>query len=397
MTPSNRREAAPRDLPRLKVIYTAIGAGVGSLLPFLVLYLTWRGLSPTQAGLVIGLMSAVGVVAVPAWGLLADRVIGVVGALRLSFLLAAAGGVVLLMAGRSTPLIAMSAVALAAVRAPGEALADTLTVVLLRDEATRFYGRVRLWSSIGFAAAVAVWGFVLSRTSLALVLVAYPTAMLVAAGTVGAVRARGKTPGTSSTTIPSAGLADDARALAGPFAWVLAGALLFGIGMGASITVLPLRLTHVGGGVGMVGAASVVGAVGEVPLMMVSHRLRALWGARSVLLLGGGLFAAAEVLYGVVGVASGIVAACAVRGAGYALVYVGFVLTVGMLLPPGLQARGQALLQTTLMGVAPVLGASLGGYAFTHTTSGVLFGTCGALVLGGAGLACGGVRHARST
>src|SRR3954471_2047586 len=254
MTPSNRREAAPRDLPRLKVIYTAIGAGGGSLLPFLVLYLTWRGLSPTQAGLVIGLMSAVGVVAVPAWGLLADRVIGVVGALRLSFLLAAAGGVVLLLAGRSTPLIALSAVALAAVRAPGEALADTLTVVLLRDAATRFYGRVRLWASIGFAAAVAVWGFVLSRTSLALVLVAYPTAMLVAAGTVGAVRARVPAPRTSSTTIPNAAPVDNGRVLVGPFLWVLGGALVFGIGMGASITVLPLRLTAVGGGVGMVGA-----------------------------------------------------------------------------------------------------------------------------------------------
>src|SRR3954465_3796976 len=111
-TPSNRREAAPRDLPRLQVIYTAIGAGVGSLLPFLVLYLTWRGLSPTQAGLGVGMVSAVGVPAVPAWGLLADRVLGVTRALRLSFLLAAAGGVVLLLAGRSTPLIALSAVAL---------------------------------------------------------------------------------------------------------------------------------------------------------------------------------------------------------------------------------------------------------------------------------------------
>src|SRR3954471_16471611 len=397
MTLSSRPAASMRDLPRLQVIYTAIGAGVGSLLPFLVLYLTWRGLSPTQAGLVIGMMSAVGVLAVPAWGLLADRVLGVTRALRLSFLLAAAGDVVLLLAGRSTPLIALSAVALAAVRAPGEALADTLTVVLLRDAATRFYGRVRLWASIGFAVAVAVWGFVLSRTSLALVLVAYPTAMLVAAGTVGAVRARVPAPRTSSTTIPNAAPVDNGRVLVGPFLWVLGGALVFGIGMGASITVLPLRLTAVGGGVGMVGAASVVGAVGEVPLMMFSDRLRGLWGARSVLLLGGGLFAVAMLLYGVLGVASGIVAACAVRGAGYALVYVGFVLTVGMLLPPGLQARGQALLQTTLMGVAPIVGASLGGYAFSHTSSGLLFGTCGALVLGGAGLACGGVRHARST
>jgi DHA2 family lincomycin resistance protein-like MFS transporter len=173
---------------------------------------------------------------------------------------------------------------------------------------------------------------------------------------------------------------------------VLAGALVFGIGLGASITVLPLRLTDVGGGVGMVGLASVVGALGEVPLMMSSHRLRGLLGARSVLLLGGGMFGIAVLLYGALG-AAGIVAACTVRGAGYALVYVGFVITVGMLLAPALQARGQALLQTTLMGIGPIAGASLGGYAFTSTSSWLLFGTCGALALAGAALACGGVRR----
>src|SRR4051794_24548533 len=157
MTLSSRPAASMRDLPRLQVIYTAIGAGVGSLLPFLVLYLTWRGLSPTQAGLVIGMMSAVGVLAVPAWGLLADRVLGVTRALRLSFLLAAAGDVVLLLAGRSPPLIALSGGARGGARAPGGALADPPPVAPLRAAPPRLYGRVRLWSSIGFAAAVAMW------------------------------------------------------------------------------------------------------------------------------------------------------------------------------------------------------------------------------------------------
>src|SRR4051794_1915243 len=152
MTLSSRPAASMRDLPRLQVIYTAIGAGVGSLLPFLVLYLTWRGLSPTQAGLVIGMMSAVGVLAVPAWGLLADRVLGVTRALRLSFLLAAAGDVVLLLAGRSTPLIALSAVALAAVRAPGEALADTPPPVPPRGAAPRRHGRLRALCSLSLPA-----------------------------------------------------------------------------------------------------------------------------------------------------------------------------------------------------------------------------------------------------
>jgi MFS family permease len=394
MTMISRRTSPSRELLHLRVVYTAIGLGVGSLLPFLVLYLTWRGLTATEAGLVVGLMSAVGVVAVPAWGLLADRALGVAGALRLSFVLAAGGALVLLAAGGSLPLVALSAAALAGVRAPGEALADTLTVVTLREEATRFYGSVRLWSSIGFAVAVAIGGLVLSRTSLALVLVIYPAAMLVGAGTVGAVRGRSHRPSTSTGIPRTDRLLDLWRTFGGPFLWVLAGALVLGIGMGASTTVLPLRITDVGGGVAMVGAASVVGAVGEVPLMMSSHSLRRRWGARPVLLLGGGLFAVAVFMYGVLGTAPGIVAVCALRGAGYALVYVGFVITVGTLLPSGLQARGQALLQTTLAGIAPVAGASLGGYAFTHIAPTLLFAGCGALLLVGTGLACKGAHRA---
>jgi MFS transporter, PPP family, 3-phenylpropionic acid transporter len=395
MTVISRRTSPSRELLHLRVVYTAIGLGVGSLLPFLVLYLTWRGLTATEAGLVVGLMSAVGVVAVPAWGLLADRALGVAGALRLSFVLAAGGALVLLAAGGSLPLVALSAAALAGVRAPGEALADTLTVVTLREEATRFYGSVRLWSSIGYALAVAIGGLVLSRTSLALVLVIYPAAMLVGAVTVGAVRGRSHRPRTASTAVPGTDrLLDLWRRFGGPFLWVLAGALVLGIGMGASSTVLPLRITDVGGGVAMVGAASVVGAVGEVPLMMSSHSLRRRWGARPVLLLGGGLFAVAVLMYGVLGAAPGIVAVCAVRGAGYALVYVGFVITVGTLLPSGLQARGQALLQTTLAGIAPVAGASLGGYAFAHIAPTLLFASCGALLLVGTGLACKGAHPA---
>jgi PPP family 3-phenylpropionic acid transporter len=389
------QEAAVGQLSRLKVLYTAIGAGVGSLLPFLVLYLTWRGLSATQAGLVLGLMSGVGVLAVPVWGLLADRSLGVVRALRLSCVLAAVAALALLGAGTSVWTIVACAALLAAVRAPGEALADTLSVVTLRAAASAYYGRVRLWSSVGFAAAVAVWSVVLSRTSLALVLVAYPLAMLTVVVSAGAVRVDvAGAPGEAPPRQAASGSV--ARVLAGPFGWVLAGALLFGVAMGASITVLPIRLTDVGGGVAMVGAASVVGALAEIPMMRSSAGLADRLGARAVLLVGGALFGVALLLYGVLSLPVGIVAACAVRGAGYALVYVGLVTWVGRLLPGDLQARGQALLQTTLAGVAPIAGSSLGGFAYTQLPPGPVFGAAGALALTGAAVACVGGRLSRS-
>jgi len=49
------------------------------------------------------------------------------------------------------------------------------------------------------------------------------------------------------------------------------------------------------------------------------------------------------------------------------------VTSVGTLLPPHQRATGQALLQTTLMGVAPIVGASLGGFTYERSPA-LLFG-----------------------
>src|SRR3954447_14807096 len=57
-----------RDMVRLKLLFAASGAGVGTLMPYLAVYLASRGLSATLVGLVLGLMAAVGVIMVPLWG-----------------------------------------------------------------------------------------------------------------------------------------------------------------------------------------------------------------------------------------------------------------------------------------------------------------------------------------
>jgi PPP family 3-phenylpropionic acid transporter len=374
-----RRSAPVPDLRAVKTLYAALGAGVGTLLPYLVLYLTWRGLSSAQAGLVMGLMAGVGVLAVPVAGLLADRVTGVVAALRLSCLLAAVASVALLLAGESLPAIVICAALLAAARAPGEALADTLALGALGPSRVQHYGSIRLWASIGFAVAVALCGVLLDRDTLWLILLAYPVALLVELASVGRAQSA-----PVPVAVPGVTGVTGVRIVQGRFAVLLTGALLFGVAMGATLTVLPLRITDVGGALAMVGAASVVAALAEIPLMRSSALLQERLGAHRVFLAGGALFGPALLLYGVVGNPAGLVAASAVRGAGYAVVYVGLVTAAGRLLPADRQASGQALLQTTLMGVAPILGSSLGGIAYEHQPPGVLFGAAAVLAIAGA-------------
>jgi PPP family 3-phenylpropionic acid transporter len=363
---------------RLPALYAAVGAGIGTLLPYLVLYLVSRGLTATGAGLVIGLMSGVGVLVIPLWGRLADGALGVVTTLRLSFVLAAVAALALLAAGRSVPAIVACALLLAAARAPGEALSDALTVNTLGDTAD--YGRIRMWASVGFAVAVGVWGLALGRTGLGLILLAYPAALVA-----GVLSTRGMASAVSRPVV-SARTSGPTR-VPRHLLVLLVGVLVFGVAMATTFTVLPLRIVDVGGAVAVVGASSVVGALAEIPLMHRSAALARRHGARAVVLLGGVLFAAALVLYGTVSSPWGLVAASAVRGGGYALVYVGLVVSVRAAVPPHLQARGQAWLQTVLMGVAPVLGASLGGLGYSHLAPPLLFGIAAAAALLGAATA----------
>lgn len=368
---------------RLRVLYAAVGGGIGTLLPYLVLYLTDRGLSPTGAGIVVGLMSAVGVLVIPLWGRLADSSFGVTRALRLSCVLAALASVALLAAGRLLPAVVACALLLAAARAPGEALADSLAVSTASGSSD--YGRVRMWASVGFAVTVGTWGLVLERTGLGLILLAYPATLLVAAlSTRRTVTVRDPAHEPEEPTGP----AGRPTGLLTPHVLVLLGAVLvFGVAMATAFTVLPLRIVDAGGAVWVVGVSAVVGAAAEIPLMHRSAWFAARLGARPTVLLGGGLFALAVLLYGAVAAPWVLVAASAVRGAGYALVYVGLVTGVRAAFPPRQRARGQALLQTVLMGVAPVAGASLGGLGYSHVAALPLFGATAVLAVLGTALA----------
>src|SRR5206468_7793016 len=105
------------------------------------------------------------------------------------------------------------------------------------------------------------------------ILIAYPLAMVVLLASTAAHR----WPVGPASRLPSL---SDLRMTASARLLVLyGGALAFGIAMGASMTAGPLRLVGVGGGVSAVGAAAVLGALVEIPVMRMSgllwHRLGA--------------------------------------------------------------------------------------------------------------------------
>src|ERR1035437_6295992 len=140
-------------------------------------------------------------------------------------------------------------------RAPGEAFANALAIGTLDTGASRNYGSIRLWASIGFAATVAVSAVVLERNSLALILIAYPVAMLAQVASTGG-RSWAVAPPGPILRLSALRGTDRSRLIV-----LHSAALAFGIAMGASSTGSPLRLVAVGGGIVGVGGGGVLGAL----------------------------------------------------------------------------------------------------------------------------------------
>jgi len=169
------------DVPsrRLAGFYFFYFAYLGSFAPFFSLYLEAAGMSAVEIGLLMALPQVTRIMAPHLWGWLADRgpsrlrvvrLTGVAGLLSF-FGVFAGSGFALLFA----VLFAMTFFWSAALP-----LIEATTLSHLGDETAR-YGRIRVWGSVGFIAAVVAVGYLLDWLSVGVlpwVIVATMTGML---------------------------------------------------------------------------------------------------------------------------------------------------------------------------------------------------------------------------
>jgi PPP family 3-phenylpropionic acid transporter len=348
---------------QLRLLFLGIGATLGTFYPFLVVILQERGLDAAAIGAVTAASSVAFAVAVPVWGHLGDVTIGRVRALQVG---AAASAVVVVLFGLPLPALVAAGlvVAFSLFESSFSPLSDALALANVVDR-DRDYPRIRLMSSIGFAAASVVCGVLYERAGYgaASILFAVGAAVIVMSvvRVPDAPRARlHRETSREGSRVPRLGSVGAAFALQPRLPLVLVAIGLVHIGILSGFTFLPLRLVALGGGPEIIALSAGVAALAEVPAMFYSGAIAKRIGLR-------GLFAGACVLYAAM-LASWIVidsplvlvATRVVTGFGFAGVAVGSALTLGTLLPVQLQATGQALLQTVAFGIAAVI-ANLGG------------------------------------
>ncbi len=153
---------------RLSTFFGAYFAYVGLFAPYLSLWLSGRGFSPTEIGVLISPMQWARVVGPPAWGWMADHAKGAGGVARLvqiSALLAALSALFLLIDLSFWPLFL--ALCLMSFFLSGQVPITESMAMQTGQGSLKAYGRMRVWGSVGFIVAVTVAGPWFDRVGIA--------------------------------------------------------------------------------------------------------------------------------------------------------------------------------------------------------------------------------------
>ena len=367
-------------------------AGLGIFFPYYSLYLEERlGLSGTQVGVILAVLPLVGILAQPFWGLVADRSGSRRGVLAILSVGVAAGTLLVGSLEGFWPVAAATAL-LAFFSTSVLAMTTAVTLAALEPGGEMAFGRVRVWGTVGFLAAV--WFFPMFLAS--------PTADRSWLGFYGlglmfpVVAVLSLLSGAAARRLP----ATDAvlvRAKPGEARQILRhpplGRLLllsFGahLCMQGPISLFPLYITGRGGDAATVGTMWLFMLLLEIPLIAFSGPLLRRIGARGLLSMG---LLAEGLRWLVCGWSSDLRLVQAVQvlhGVGVAGVLVGGPLYLEQVVPRQMRSTGQALVSSAGHGAGAIVSVLATGWMHDHLGVGGPY-----LVAGSAALLLGFLVH----
>ena len=354
----------------LRGIYTAVGLSTASIAPFIPVILKGRGLDPATIGVLAALAAVAATLVVPAWGHLADAIVGRARAFQIGLLIAASLAAGLLL---DLPLVAVAAMfaSFTVFASLFIGLADALAVVDL-PAPERQYGALRAHASLSFTVGVVAVGFLYSWAGYG----AAPAVFLIWACTllflVGRIpdrtaashlrSSRHETEGERGGRFGSPGRAFAVQ----PRLWlVLAIFALAFAGLQGALTFIGIRIVELGGQPSDVAISFGVAALAEIPGLVAAGWLGRRIGLRWLFVASLLLYGLCITSWGVLPYALAINATRAVTGLCNGSLMAARVLMVPRLLPQSLQATGQVLFQAATLGFGTVMGSVIGGVAYS--------------------------------
>ncbi|MDP3671678.1 MAG: MFS transporter [Telluria sp.] len=325
-------------------------AHAGSFAAYASLFFAARGMSAAQIGVLMSLIQVMRIFGPNLWGWVADHTARRVRVLRITALaaLAAFGGI---WYGHSFSQLFVAMVLLNLFTSAQGPLSEALMLAEMKGDLSN-YGRVRLWGSIGFIAAVMGAAYGLEWFGVeALAPIVFALLLCV----VGASLRIREAPHSEAAHAGAPLLSVLRQRAVGAF---FASVALMIAAHSALYVFYSLYLERIGYGKPLIGAMWSLGVLAEIVFFYFQAGLFARFGARRVMLFA---FAAALVRFALIGAGAHslgwLALAQLLHAASFAAHHSACVITLQRWFSGPLQARGQALFISIGYGVGGTLGA----------------------------------------
>jgi MFS transporter, PPP family, 3-phenylpropionic acid transporter len=352
------------DLRLARLYYFVFIGALGFSSPFINLFYLQQGLNGAEIGLVVLVSSLAGLVVAPLWGRLSDGGLSIIRLLQVSLI---ATAIVLVIRSQLATFVGIAVFA-SLQGLVGSGIGPLSDTVALRvTEARRAgYGSVRVFGSAGWTVIVPIAGWIISSTSLVVGFVGNAIGYFVSALLLFWMRLPPATPLVGSEPRINGGLAASARTVLGNSALVgLALAVIVrGILNDGQNQFGNIYLQQLGASTGLIGIASMVGAVVELPSMFAADRVVRRIGATRTLLLSFLISGAKFIVVLAFPNVWTLILVRALEGMGLSLFLIGLLRFISDHSPSAQRATLLAFFTVTLAGLISMVGAVVGGVIF---------------------------------
>ncbi|HSQ01314.1 MAG TPA: MFS transporter [Candidatus Dormibacteraeota bacterium] len=377
-----------RTLAPLSIYWFLYFAGLGIFFPFYSLYLRENaGLSGTEVGIVMATVPLVGMVAQPLWGQLADRSGARSAILALLTVATALAYAALARLHGFGPLV-LGTAALAAASTAVLPVSMSVTFAALRGHGPHAFGLVRVWGTIGYLLAVALFPWAVHHLATPTSGANQPMAAMFPATAACTLAAAGVWPWLPrrGASVLRAGRGEWRVLLRShPLRRLLVFNLLGYLFLQGPTALFPLFVRDRGGDLTTVGQMWVVMLLLEIPLVALSGAGLRRVGARG--LLGVGVLAGG-VRWLVCALSHDLAVLYPIQllhGVVVAGLLLGGPLYLEMIVPERLRSTGQGLLATIGVGLGGILSNAACGWLIDHIGIDATYAIGG---VGGLGLGC---------
>lgn len=339
-----------------------IGA-IGFYYPFLNLFYRQQGLSGTEIGLVLTIGSGVGLLAAPFWGRWSDSGAPLPRLLQLGLV---GVGIALMVLSQQAAFgwIALVAAFQTLASAGLFPLSDALALRISHSRRAG-YGSIRVWGSAGWAVTVLVSGWLIERSTLAAGFFGAAAAFFTSAALLLGIPKTLHAPPVQRNA-EAGGLKHAVRALfRTPALLGLALALIArGILSDGHLQFGNIYLEQLGATTAIIGIASMLAALVELPGMFIADRVVKRIGAQRALLISFTITGAKLFLILFFPAVWSVLVTRAIEGLAFSLYTIGLINYVTQRAPSSQTATMLALFTVTLTALIQILSAPIGGIVF---------------------------------